>query len=191
MSLWCSLLGHRFEGSEVEREREERGDEVVTVSREVELCSRCGARRVVSENTEVRTVETPPDALGDDADVDDAGGDGAAADAPATDDVEDAFEPPTDPAEEDAEILTDTDAERSPGEWPAEPGAPDDPVGDADAGTPDVDLAGGAVDATAESDPPEGTLYCSVCGFTEDAVESPLREGDNCPDCLDSYLEVR
>jgi ribosomal protein S27AE len=56
MGLTCSLLGHAFEADGVEREREQRGDEVVTVVRETETCSRCGAQRVVSETTEVTSV---------------------------------------------------------------------------------------------------------------------------------------
>lgn len=56
MGLTCSLLGHAFEAEGVEREREQRGDEVVTVVREMETCSRCGEQRTVSETTEVTSV---------------------------------------------------------------------------------------------------------------------------------------
>ncbi|MDG5778598.1 hypothetical protein VB773_00925 [Haloarculaceae archaeon H-GB2-1] len=64
MALKCSLLGHRFEETEVEREREEQGSEVVISIKEFEVCDRCGETRVVSENKEVTTLETPdePDA---------------------------------------------------------------------------------------------------------------------------------
>ncbi|MFB6152764.1 MAG: hypothetical protein ABEJ27_00785 [Halodesulfurarchaeum sp.] len=57
MGLRCSLLGHDFGDSITEREREERGQEVVTTVREVRECRRCGTEQVVSENTEVRRVE--------------------------------------------------------------------------------------------------------------------------------------
>jgi DNA-directed RNA polymerase subunit RPC12/RpoP len=61
MSLKCSILGHRFDETAVERDREEDGSEVVTTITELETCSRCGETRVVSENTEVTTMETPTD----------------------------------------------------------------------------------------------------------------------------------
>jgi DNA-directed RNA polymerase subunit RPC12/RpoP len=62
MSLKCSLLGHRFDESAVEHDRQEDGSEVVIVTTELEACSRCGETRVVSENKEVRTTEAPEDA---------------------------------------------------------------------------------------------------------------------------------
>jgi ribosomal protein L37E len=58
MGLRC-LLGHEYANREVEREREERGDEVVVTYRTVETCDRCGERRIVSENKEVRPVRNP------------------------------------------------------------------------------------------------------------------------------------
>jgi len=60
MGLRC-LLGHEYANREVEREREERGDEVVVTYRTVETCERCGERRIVSENKEVRPVRNPAD----------------------------------------------------------------------------------------------------------------------------------
>jgi hypothetical protein len=53
MSLRCSLLGHEFGDSEIERDREERGNEVVISVVELERCTRCGETRTISENTEV------------------------------------------------------------------------------------------------------------------------------------------
>ncbi len=53
MSLRCSLLGHEFGGTEIERDREERGNEVVISVVELERCRRCGETRTISENTEV------------------------------------------------------------------------------------------------------------------------------------------
>ena len=43
MGLRC-LLGHEYANREVEREREERGNEVVVTYRTVETCDRCGER---------------------------------------------------------------------------------------------------------------------------------------------------
>lgn len=56
MGLRC-LLGHEFSEPEIEREREETGEEAVTTVREVKTCARCGETRIVSENTEVTTIE--------------------------------------------------------------------------------------------------------------------------------------
>lgn len=64
MSLRCSLLGHEYGESEIERDREERGDEVVLSVTELERCTRCGNARIISENTEV-TQRSP--SRGDDA----------------------------------------------------------------------------------------------------------------------------
>ncbi|RQH03274.1 DUF7093 family protein [Natrarchaeobius oligotrophus] len=61
MVLRCSLLGHDYGESEVEREREERGSEVVVTVQEYEECLRCGQRNVISENTEVTSIVTGPD----------------------------------------------------------------------------------------------------------------------------------
>ncbi len=75
MGLRCSLLGHDFGEAELDRDREERGDEVVITIREVKTCRRCSNDRVLSENTEVRPVE-PIEEVESEAD---AGAPGAAA----------------------------------------------------------------------------------------------------------------
>ncbi|WP_049901685.1 hypothetical protein [Natrinema sp. J7-1] len=62
MALRCSLLGHDYGDSEVEREREERGSEVVVTVQEYEECARCGDRNVISENTEVTSLFAGTDA---------------------------------------------------------------------------------------------------------------------------------
>ena len=67
MGLKCSLLGHSFGESTVEHEREERGSEVVTSTREVAVCERCGEKRVLSENKEVTAVIDEADLETDDA----------------------------------------------------------------------------------------------------------------------------
>ncbi|WP_418283743.1 DUF7093 family protein [Halorubrum sp. DTA46] len=56
MGLRC-LLGHDFDEPELQREREEDGSEVVTTVTEVKTCARCGETQIVSENTEVTTME--------------------------------------------------------------------------------------------------------------------------------------
>lgn len=69
MELRC-LLGHDFGEREVERERREAGDEVVVVYRTVENCGRCGERRIVTENKEVRSIDAVGDGGRDGASVD-------------------------------------------------------------------------------------------------------------------------
>lgn len=56
MGFRCSILGCEYERAEPERDREQRGDEVVHTVREYEECRRCGDRRLVSENTGVTTA---------------------------------------------------------------------------------------------------------------------------------------
>ena len=77
MGLRC-LLSHDFGEPELEREREEQGNEVVITVNEVKTCSRCGERRIVSENTEVTSIEqltaTAAEADAPDASAADAAG---------------------------------------------------------------------------------------------------------------------
>lgn len=58
MGLRCSLTGHQFDETEVEREREQRGDEVVVITKEFDVCSRCSTRSLRSENKEVTSTGT-------------------------------------------------------------------------------------------------------------------------------------
>jgi hypothetical protein len=83
MGLRC-LLGHDFGEPELQREREEDGNEVVTTVSEVKTCARCGETQIVSENTEVTTMEQLTDeATAAGAGSEGSGGatDGATADA--------------------------------------------------------------------------------------------------------------
>lgn len=213
MGLKCSLLGHSFGEATVEREREERGSEVVTIVREREECSRCGEERVVSENKEVTSVVEP-----EEVGLDDAPGAGSFND--------DEFEPPASIEDEDAEIIEDSpdDAEREPGEWPEEPSdagdwesdaedapdaARDEPAGaseeaastdrggpapegepatagDSDAGAGERDLETGADEPATTV--PQGRFACPECGFEVEAGSS-FREGDACPECQQGYLQ--
>ncbi|MFP8952064.1 hypothetical protein ACLI4Z_03690 [Natrialbaceae archaeon A-arb3/5] len=70
MALRCSLLGHDYGESDVDREREERGSEVVVTVQEYEECLRCGNRNIVSENTEVTSLAGDADSIPDDPDLD-------------------------------------------------------------------------------------------------------------------------
>jgi len=58
MGLRC-IMGHDYGDPERTEERQENGDERVVTVREYRECRRCGHRKTISENTEVRTSETP------------------------------------------------------------------------------------------------------------------------------------
>jgi hypothetical protein len=195
MGLKCSLLGHSFEPADFEQERKEQGSEVVTVHREIERCVRCGEERVVSESTEVTAVVDE-----EEVDLDDDGGGEAAVDgavdrsgvADAGETLEGGEYEARDPAEEDAEILTDEEPEREPGAWPDDPDESWDPE-EAPTPAPEEDAGDGGDDA--DVDPvqpdeetlsgitvPEGTIVCTECEFSVEA-DSSYRDGDPCPEC--------
>ncbi|MFT4883857.1 MAG: hypothetical protein ACI8U4_001370 [Natronomonas sp.] len=115
MGLKCSILGHAFEPTGTETERQQQGSEVVTVVRELEECTRCGEERVVSETTEVTTVVDADDVDIDEgattADIDG----GAGSDAPDGTTEGGAFDGVVDRSmgEEDAEVLDDTEDEEA------------------------------------------------------------------------------
>ncbi|WP_435070224.1 DUF7093 family protein [Haloplanus sp. C73] len=122
MGLRC-LLGHEYANREVEREREERGNEVVVTYRTVETCDRCGERRVVSENKEVRPVRNPSDetvttGLGGDGSVTPDLGEEDTASTPTTESTGESTEAEpsatTEPA--DAPTTDDTPADETPSE---------------------------------------------------------------------------
>lgn len=148
MSLRCSLLGHEYGKNEIEREREERGDEVVITVVELERCVRCGTTRTISENTEVTQLSHPQPEASDTkphsdasepkrepaADGDSTGpgieprpevgevpetGSDAGSDTDPRAEIEPRFD---DSADEDTEIIeedgTDGEDEREPGAWP-------------------------------------------------------------------------
>ena len=123
MSLKCSIFGHRFGDPVVERSRDESGSEVVITIQEIQTCGRCGHERVVSENKEVTTLETPDDGpaapAADEPDAaTESAGDAEAA-APAD---------PSPPADEGATILEDDE----PVVAEAESDAPEEPAAQAD-----------------------------------------------------------
>jgi hypothetical protein len=162
MGLRC-LLGHEYANREVEREREERGDEVVVTYRTVETCDRCGERRVVSENKEVRPIRNPrdedvPTGLGAGGVTADMGGeadgepapDASPSDAaPATDETE-----PTSTGDDGAVVdaESDPDTETVP-DAEADPDPAPDPA-EEDAVILDDDGATGADDGRAHGEWP-------------------------------------
>lgn len=142
MGIKCSLLGHKFGESTVERDREEQGSEVIITIEETETCERCGETRVVSQNKEVTSLEMPDD-VGDESDGTDAtdpddtaetatGSESPETGATAASEpgTEESPDPVTEaeaseteeepPVTDDAEILDDDGIDRAPGEWPQE-----------------------------------------------------------------------
>jgi hypothetical protein len=129
MGLRC-LLGHDFGPPEIEREREETGDEMIVTVRDVETCRRCGEERVVSENKEVTAIRSPSE-----VDLDDGEDDAADRDATATGTEPSDSDTPTASADaspsppetggsdvvaegSDDGVIIDDDGERAPGGWP-------------------------------------------------------------------------
>jgi hypothetical protein len=163
MSLKCSVLGHRFAEADVTRERQEQGSEVVITITETETCERCGETRVLSENKEVTTLETPSDIVGEELDREPAG----------TADPD--SEPPAGGRESDAGADTDTPPDRSPGP-DAETGPKTDPESDP---TPDPDPDGPADPATG---PPGGSDAAEVpaddAELIDEAESGAARDAD-------------
>lgn len=118
MGLTCSFLGHRFGDPVVEQDREDRGRESVTVTREVVICERCGERRIRSESTEVAAV----------ADAADDGGEGDEGADPDPDlgseTTGGADSGPEPAAEAEPEARTDGDATTVEGAEPADDDSP-------------------------------------------------------------------
>ncbi len=159
MGLRC-LLGHDFDEPELRREREEDGNEVVTTVTEVKTCARCGETQVVSENTEVTTMEqltdeaaagaetagadptaTGPDVGDDRTAADEVGAGAVSMDAGATDAGSVDAGPTVDAATDDVDDAVIID------DGPA--AAADDRSEDGD-GWPESASDGAAADATAD-----------------------------------------
>lgn len=135
MGLRC-LIGHEYGEPRTSQDRRQRGSEVVVTVREYRECTRCGHRRIISENKEV-TADPAADTSDDQSaqaawtPADDAAEPSSfpvsEADLPGTTDE------PLTAAEDDGVILDDEPdgPPRSHGEWPesdhgGEPVAPSD-----------------------------------------------------------------
>jgi len=136
MGFTCSLLGHARDAPETEREREERGNEVVVVTREVRECTRCGDRTVVSENTEVRPApevteqrDDSPDTTAEEQSPSPGAADTTTEEPPSPDAADTG--PDRAPEEDTGVILEDDDSDgREHGEWPASEDTRDDAPAD-------------------------------------------------------------
>ena len=133
MGLRCSLLGHDYGESTTERDREEQGGEVIVEERELQVCDRCGTEKVLSENTEVRTLQTDPQSSDLDAGAPESESTEPSFSEPAGSSVSSGGATASDPVgstptehapsadEDDAVILEDDpDEDRDGREWPDE-----------------------------------------------------------------------
>jgi len=138
MGVRCSLFGCDYGDSEIEREREERGSEVVMTVREYETCSRCGNTRVISENTGVTSLaaeierpdgdrERAPSRADDDPATAPEAGSPTTADASPDTAPDDSDGPGLEDGAEivDEEPTDDPSLDPSPGDSPAEAEADD------------------------------------------------------------------
>ena len=122
MGLRC-LIGHDFGEMQTDRDRRERGDEVIVTLREYRECDRCGHTRVISENKEVRSAAKAEQELLDEPEE-------------PLDEPEERPEVPDDDVtaeEDDGVILVEEEPGRQRGEWP------DDGTAEADAGEDEAD----------------------------------------------------
>jgi len=177
MSLKCSLLGHRFDETSVERDRQEDGSEVVTTITELETCSRCGETRIVSENKEVTTMETSDVDAGTDASVGTGSARGSGAgDAGRGDDAEILDDGTATATEARRASVPDAESGSGPGPGPgaAGPGAPEPHEEDAVIIDGDGDGGEGTV---ADDGQPEVASSDSSATGGETGVESPAETG--------------
>jgi hypothetical protein len=203
MGLMCSLRGHDWSERELEDERDERGNEVVLTVREYEVCPRCDARNLVSENTEVTTVAGTEDEASEDGanEAEEAVAEQASSeptDEPDDDAVDEAIEDTVDAADEDAAVEGDDDAIIVDAEDTAAADGETD-VADEDTETPTEPAAAesGAVDPadedavvmTGDDDEPAVDAGADDAGAPETAADTPETTADTPETAADSAAE--
>ncbi|NGM70064.1 hypothetical protein G6M89_13790 [Natronolimnobius sp. AArcel1] len=160
MVLRCSLLGHDYGDPDIEREREERGSEVVVTVQEYEECARCGDRHVISENTEVTSLSMADDSLESPSEADQS-----AETANARTDPPSPDEPGTDGRDA---VFIDDEADQNPD--PDDAGATSSPDTSAPADTADADSD------TAYPTDENGEPITDDGEILEDSDDEPARE---------------
>lgn len=166
MSLRCSLTGHDWGEKRVETHREEKNGQVAVTEREYQTCDRCGKRRLISENTEVRAID-------DGEDDDENTSTFAPSEEFETTETDDA-------AILDSDNDGDSAADTPDASWSDDDAETDDEVRDAVR-----EATGTEVTTTATSDE-TADYVCPDCGFA--SSDDSLRGGDICPEC-GGYLE--
>ena len=180
MGLRC-LLGHDFDEPELQREREEEGDEVVTTVREVKTCARCGETQIVSENTEVTTMQQLADEAAANAAGTDAGAAATLADGDAAGPAEGTAAPGGAAGGVDADDAATADDGLTLDE---EPGAGSDDAVIIDDGPVDDDA--GATDAGPAPDEAEGPSESPERPAPGGEADSAAGPGDEDAELLDA-----
>lgn len=187
MGLKCSVFGHDYADYDVERERTDHGEEVVTTVRTTEICRRCGDARVVSENTEIAAT-SPEGTDGSRAEGNGAssgeGGTHAGTDRERTDGAREGLDGSRDGGGDGGSPRSGSRGFEFDGAATGDPGDP------GDAATEDRSVGPTTAHATSRS-LAESELRCPDCGFSERVLGSALRAGDSCPACSRGYLVRR
>ncbi|WP_257299693.1 hypothetical protein [Haloarchaeobius sp. FL176] len=201
MGLMCSLRGHDWSERELEDERDERGNEVVLTVREYEVCSRCDARNLVSENTEVTTVADTGDGTSDDAESEETGNDepheterepAAPPAEPDDDPVDDAVAAAEDEDAavegDDAAIIVDAEDDAADGATDIADGEPESPTEPAAAESGAVDPADeDAVVMTDDDDEPAVDVESGDTGAPEGAADAGETTADAAAEPADPH----
>lgn len=152
MGLRC-LIGHDFGEPQIERDRDEQGDEVVVSIREFKECARCGHRRTVSENKEITSLAPSEPDSDPDPDPNDS------VSTASTGPVEDSFDDVS--AEEDDGVILEDEPDEEPsrghGEWPAADIEEDTVGGPAVTSNGEVDASGEPSGGSGSEDPSTGS----------------------------------
>jgi ssDNA-binding Zn-finger/Zn-ribbon topoisomerase 1 len=189
MGLKCSVLGHKYGETTVEREREEQGSEVVITIQERETCERCGNTRIVSENKEVTAIETPSDIASDLVeDESESESETAATESPPEDE-------PTagtvEPTNEGTERSDGWDSVDDPVETPDNAGIGDDSVDDGEPVDPSADDAE-IIDDSDDEEEESGDVELDEPTTTVDVPdaegEEPVTEDETDPEKDDGLI---
>jgi ssDNA-binding Zn-finger/Zn-ribbon topoisomerase 1 len=187
MGLKCSVLGHKYGETTVEREREEQGSEVVITIQERETCERCGNTRIVSENKEVTAIETPSD-IASDLVEDESGSETAETESPPEDEPTGSASEPTD---EGTERSDGWDSVDDPVETPDDAGIGDDSVDDGEPVDPSADDAE-IIDDSDDGEEESGDVELDEPTTTVDVPdaegEEPVTEDETDPEKDDGLI---
>ncbi|KAA9410787.1 hypothetical protein EGO51_13595 [Haloarcula hispanica] len=187
MGLKCSVLGHKYGETTVEREREEQGSEVVITIQERETCERCGNTRIVSENKEVTAIETPSD-IASDLVEDESESETVGTESPPEDEPADSAAEPTD---EESERSGGWDSVDDPVEAPDDTGIGDESV---DAGEPvdpsadDAEIIDDSDDGEEESGDVELDEPTTTVDVPDAEGEEPVTEDETDPEKDDGLI---
>ncbi|WP_311171794.1 DUF7093 family protein [Halobellus ordinarius] len=188
MGLRCRLHGHTYGEPEVERSREEIGNEVVVTVREVKVCDRCGAEETVSENKEVTALRSPSELGLDEGSI----GSSASKTPPESEGKSESTQTAvySDGEMGDDEQTTEEDSDTKVYQ------AADSDASAAGTGQPDSDREEFAQASTSTSTGSDATdevveFFCPNCGRSRIKDTAMLRPGDICPECKQGYIAER